>query len=60
MRKSTTKYDRCGFKVPLKMKEKEVEKETGKSSIIYPSRKYKNIYAFLDDPDLKPLHFKEY
>ena len=28
--------------------------------IVYPSRKYKNVYAMLDDPDLKPAFFKDY
>jgi len=65
LNKTTDKFDKCGFKMNLKkyIKDEEgmdTEVETEDITIEFPSRKYKNVYALLDDPDLKPAFFKEY
>ena len=59
------KLDACGLKVHKKIirkdeKNNDVVYELNDIDIVFPSLRYKNIYALLDDPDLKPAFFKDY
>ena len=61
----TTKFDDCGFifrkKAYLKDEGNEdIEVETDELELIKPSKQYKNVYAFLDDPEIKPAFYKDY
>ena len=38
----------------------DVEEETDDIKLVVPSLEYKNAYALLDDPDLKPAFYKDY
>ena len=65
LKNPTKKFDRCGLEMSKKMliksaKNTDKEEETDDKVIVFPSLAYKNIYAFLDDPNLKPLFFKDY
>ena len=58
-------FDRCGFykhQAFLHTDEKHntVEVETDQVYATVPSKEYKNVYAFLDDPGMKPAFFKDY
>lgn len=61
----TRKFDKCGFLFNNQLLSKDeegndVQDDSGASIITYPSKSYKNVYALLDDPDLKPAFFKDY
>jgi hypothetical protein len=38
----------------------DVETETDDVQLVLPSMAYKNAFAMLDDPDLKPAFYKDY
>ena len=64
LKNPTERFDKCGFledKASYSRDEEGnvVETADGKR-IVYPSRKYKNVYAMLDDPGLKPAFYKDY
>ena len=65
LKEPTLKFDKCGFQFNEKIYAKDernndIEQETENSLIQYPSRRYKNAFALIDDPDLKPAFFKDY